>query len=163
MKKYIIFVIGVLIILFGLSSMSYEQQTIVPTLQENLEDKPFYDLLSKMEFTYWGTTISVETRGYYYFIEFLFRKGLHFVGYGCVGILFYLLYRKLNFKISVIYSILTTFIIASLDELRQTFVVGRTGVFQDVLLDTAGAITFIFIFKLGLLIVQKIKRSNKIK
>ncbi|RHW39428.1 VanZ family protein [Lysinibacillus yapensis] len=148
MKKYIAAILVVLFGLFCLSSMSYEQQTIVPALQENLENKPFYDLLSKIEVPYWGQTISVETRGYYYFIEFLFRKGLHFVGYGLIALLFYILYRKFKFNVSMIYAVLTTFVVASLDELRQSFVPGRTGVFQDVLLDTAGAITFIFLYKL---------------
>lgn len=148
MKKYILLVAAVLILLFCVSSMSYEQQTIVPTLQERFEDKPFYNLLSKIEVSYWGQTISVETRGYYYFIEFLVRKGLHFVGYGFIALLFYLMYRKFKLKFAVIYALLTTFAVASLDELRQSYVPGRTGVFQDVLLDTAGAATFVVLYKL---------------
>ncbi|SOB94097.1 VanZ like protein [Ureibacillus xyleni] len=148
MKKYVFLIIAVLIVLFLVSSMSYEQQTIVPTLQTLLKDEPFYHFLSQFEFTYWGRTISVETRGYYYFIEFLVRKGLHFVGYGCIGVLFYLLYRKFKLKLAILYALVSTFLIASLDEFRQTFVAGRTGVFQDVLLDTAGAITFVVLFKI---------------
>ncbi|MDN4493926.1 VanZ family protein [Ureibacillus aquaedulcis] len=162
MKKYILLIIAVLILLFCISSMTYQQQTIVPTLKETLESKPFYHLLSRIEVTYWGETISVETRGYYYFIEFLVRKGLHFVGYGFIAILFYIIYRKFKIKLPVIFAILTTFCVASLDEFRQTFVVGRTGIFEDVLLDTAGAITFIFVYKIGGLLYQKIKSPSSL-
>ena len=147
MKKYVFIICSVLILLFCISSMTYEQQTIVPTLQENFEEKPFYHLLSKIKVTYWGETISVETSGYYYFVEFLIRKCLHFFGYGFIGVLFYLLYRKIKWKFPVLLAIGTIFIIASLDEFRQTFVDGRTGIFDDVLLDTSGAITMIILYK----------------
>lgn len=129
--------------------MSYEQQTIVPALRNLLANKPFYHILSQIEVTYWGRTISVETRGYYYFVEFLIRKGFHFVGFGFIGILFYLFYRQFRFQFATIFAILTTFIIAAFDEFRQTFVDGRTGIFDDVLLDTVGAVTFVFLFKFG--------------
>ena len=157
MKKYILLIIAVLILLFCVSSMTYEQQTIVPTLQDTLESQPFYNLLSKIEVTYWGQTISVETRGYYYFIEFLVRKGLHFTGYGFISILFYLMYRKFKVRFAVIFALLTTFAVASLDEFRQTFVDGRTGIFDDVILDTTGAVTFIIIFKIFYVLYKRIK------
>lgn len=148
MKKYIFAIVAVLLLLFCVSSMTYEQQTIVPTLQEWLKDKPFEQFLSQFEFTYWGMTISVESRGYFYFVEFLVRKGLHFFGFGLISILFLFLYRKLKWPFPVVFSVATTFVVASLDEYRQTFVEGRTGIFDDVLLDTAGAITLITLFKI---------------
>lgn len=149
MKRYVVLLGLTLVVLFYISSMSYEEQTIVPTLRNLLENKPFYHLLSQIEVTYWGRTISVETRGYYYFVEFLIRKGIHFVGFGLISILFYIFYRKCNFTLPTILAILTTFLLACLDELRQTFVDGRTGIFDDVILDTFGAITFIFLFKIA--------------
>lgn len=156
MKKYIFIILVVLIVLFCLSSMSYQQQTIVPSLRVLLEDKPFEELLSKIKVTYWGKTISVETRGYFYFVEFLIRKATHFVGFGFIATIVYLTYRKMKLRWAALLAIMTTFIIASLDELRQFFVPGRTGVFNDVLLDTAGAITFIYFVKLILSLKQKI-------
>lgn len=148
MKKYIFFITIVLIILFCVSSMSYEQQTIVPSLQNLLENRPFEQFLSQFEFTYWGMTISVESRGYFHFVEFLIRKGLHFFGFGLISILFLLLFRKLKWSFPTLISIGTTFIVACLDEYRQSFVEGRTGIFDDVLLDTAGAITLITLYKI---------------
>ena len=136
--------------------MSYKQQTIIPELQTLLANKPFEEQLSKIHLTYWGIPISVETRGYFYFVEFLIRKGTHFVGYGIVGLLFYVLYRKVAWKLPALIAILTVFFIASLDELRQTFIPGRTGVFSDVILDTSGAICFIFLVKIILTLKKRV-------
>lgn len=148
MKKYIFLVVLALLAVIIASNTNYEQQTIIPELQTLLANKPFEEQLSKLHFTYWNTPISVETRGYFYFVEFLIRKGTHFVGYGIVGLLFYLLYRKLAWKLPALIAIFTVFFIASLDEFRQTFSPGRTGMFDDVVLDTAGAICFIFLAKI---------------
>lgn len=148
MKKYIFSIIAVLILLFCVSSMTYEQQTIVPELQKLLADQPFKEFLSQFHFHYWGMIISVETRGYYYFVEFLIRKALHFFGYGFIAILFLLVYRKFRLPYAALLSLGTIFLLACLDEYHQTFVGGRTGIFDDVLIDTAGAITLIFLYKI---------------
>ena len=47
-------------------------------------------------------------------------------------------------------SLLTVFIVASLDELNQSFIASRTGNFRDILLDTAGGLvmlTVIYFYK----------------
>ncbi|NLY79061.1 MAG: VanZ family protein, partial [Lysinibacillus sp.] len=116
---------------------------------------------SQIEVTYWGRTISVETRGYYYFVEFLIRKAFHFIGFGLIGTLMYLLFRRLNWKFAALLASIATFFIACLDEYRQTFVEGRTGVFDDVLLDTAGAITFIYSLKILLFLKDLLLRKKK--
>lgn len=156
MKKYIFFVVLALLIVVIASNMSYEQQTIIPELRTVLANKPFEEQLSKIHLTYWDRPISVETRGYFYFVEFLIRKGTHFAGYGIVGLLFYFFYRKLKWKLPVLIAIMTVFFIASLDEFRQTFLPGRSGVFSDVMLDTAGAICFILFAKLILTIKNRV-------
>lgn len=159
MKKYIVITIIAIAIIAFASNMPYQQQTIVPELRTLLEDKPFEELLSTIEIQYWGKTISVETRGYYYFVEFLIRKATHFIGFGIVGVVFYLFYRKMNWRMPSILAITTVFIVASLDEIHQAFIPGRTGVFQDVLLDTKGAITFILIA--ALIIKWRKKKISK--
>ncbi|CAM5182680.1 VanZ like protein OS=Ureibacillus acetophenoni OX=614649 GN=SAMN05877842_10449 PE=4 SV=1 [Ureibacillus acetophenoni] len=160
MKKYLLLLAVGLLILFVFSNTTYEQQTLVPSLRTILADQPYYDLLSKIELSYWGKTISVETRGYFYFIEFLIRKSFHFIGFGLLASLFYIVYRKFKLKLAVIYALLSTFTLACLDEYRQTFLAGRTGAFQDVLIDTAGAITFIVIIKILLLVRDFIKNRK---
>ena len=160
MKKYLLLLAVGLLILFVFSNTTYEQQTLVPSLRTILADQPFYDLLSKIELSYWGKTISVETRGYFYFIEFIIRKSFHFIGFGLLASLFYIVYRKFKLKLAVVYAILTTFTLACLDEYRQTFLAGRTGAFQDVLLDTTGAITFIVILKILFSLREYIKNRK---
>lgn len=145
MKKYIFLVIVALCIVAFASNMSYKQQTIVPELRVLLADKPFEETLSLLKIPYWGTIISVESRGYFYFVEFLVRKATHFIGFGIVGTILYLFYRKLAWRFPSLLAIATIFVIASLDELRQSFLPGRTGVFSDVLLDSFGAIVFIMV------------------
>lgn len=145
MKKYIFLVIVALCIVTFASNMSYKQQTIVPELRVLLADKPFEETLSLLKIPYWGTIISVESRGYFYFVEFLVRKATHFIGFGIVGTILYLFYRKLAWRFPSLLAIATIFVIASLDELRQSFLPGRTGVFSDVLLDSFGAVVFIMV------------------
>ena len=82
------------------------------------------------------------------------RKGTHFLGFGLVGVLFFLFYRKLGWRLPFLLAIGSVFIVASLDEYRQTLVPGRTGMFGDVLIDTAGAIFLVTITK-GFLAIKK--------
>jgi VanZ family protein len=78
------------------------------------------------------------------------RKSGHFVGYGLVALSFlrawlYTLVREkpkplLTWRLeSCILAVLSTAIVASCDEIHQTFLPNRTGRAADVLLDTAGA------------------------
>ncbi|MEC1179220.1 VanZ family protein [Metasolibacillus meyeri] len=156
MKKYIFLIIAALLIVAFSSNMSYQQQTIVPELRVLLADQPFEETLSLFKIPYWGTIISVESRGYFYFVEFLIRKATHFIGFGIVGVILYLFYRKLAWRFPALLAVATVFLVASLDELRQAFSPGRTGVFSDVLLDSLGALFFILIAA----IIVHIKKSH---
>jgi VanZ family protein len=80
------------------------------------------------------------------------RKSGHFAGYGTVAFTFlrawlHTLARRgrtglLSWRLeSSILAILSTAIVATCDEIHQTFIPSRTGTPIDVLLDTAGAIT----------------------
>ncbi len=70
------------------------------------------------------------------------RKVGHFVGYGILSVLFF---RALRASIITTiarlcaWSVALTFVVASLDELHQSFLPSRTGTVRDVLLDTIGA------------------------
>lgn len=162
MKKIIILVITVLCIIPFVSTMTYEQQSIVPELRVILHDEPFKDFLSKLEFEYWNSTISVETRGYVYFVEFLIRKATHFIGYGVIGIIFYLFYRKLKWRFAPFLAVASVFVLGSIDEYIQYFTPGRTGVFDDVLLDTAGAFTFVLLTTFITFVLEKLKGGRRI-
>ncbi|MEG0381446.1 MAG: VanZ family protein [Kurthia sp.] len=155
MKKAIILTIAALIIVIYASNMTYQQQTIVPELRILLKDKPFENFLSSIEISYWGTIISIESRGYFYFIEFLIRKATHFIGYGMLAVIFYFLFLKFKRRIPSILAFVTIFIIACLDEYRQSCIPGRTGIFDDVLIDAAGALLFLLVVKV-IIVIKRI-------
>lgn len=162
MKKIILLVICALAVVVYASNMTYKQQTIVPELREILKNKPFEDALSALEIPYWGTIISIESRGYFYFVEFLVRKASHLLGYGLLAVFFYFLFSKLKWRFPSIISFATIFIIACLDEYHQSRTPGRTGIFDDVLIDAAGAILLLSLIKM-IQLIQHILITRKDK
>lgn len=159
MKKWIALVIVGVMVVIIMSNMSYEQQTIIPALKDLLKDKPFEEWLSQFEIPYWGKIISVETRGYFQFLEFLIRKATHFFGYGLLAVIVYILYRKLKWRFAVLLAFITTILIASLDEYRQSTIPGRSGLVEDVVLDACGALTLLVLAKLILVVFKKVGRT----
>ncbi|PIC68113.1 VanZ family protein [Sporosarcina sp. P21c] len=145
MKKLLalLILISILVGLSISSSQTYEQQSLVSTLQELLPGEPGKDTLSTWEFNYWNRTISIEERGYYHFVEFLIRKAAHFFTFGFLALVIYWLLPKSKGRILL--AALFTFLLACADELHQYFTGGRTATMQDVYLDTAGAVTFLFL------------------
>ena len=161
MKKNILLVVAALCIVVIASTMPYEQQTIVPQLKTILKNEPLKEPLSEIEIEYSGRTISIETRGYFSFIEFIIRKATHFNGYGIIGLIFYSFYRKLHLKLAPFLGVGTVFIIGCFDEFRQYHTPGRSGMFTDVLLDTSGAIFFISITFILQIVIAKSKGGRR--
>lgn len=148
MKKALAFIIVLCIIgsLFISSSQTYEQQSLIPTLENLLPSKPFETALSTLSIPYWNTTISVEERGYFHFVEFLLRKSAHFVLFGLLaaGIFLSLPSRFPRFLIAST----LTLLLACVDETHQYFTGGRTATLRDVMLDMSGALTFLIILQI---------------
>lgn len=68
--------------------------------------------------------------------SFIVRKGAHMFLFCVLGILFFgSVYNGDNILKSVFIALLLAFLYACSDEYHQTFVVGRTGQFNDVLID----------------------------
>ena len=151
MKKWLVFVVFLLVLIIS-SSMTYEQQSILPELEDILVNKPFEKQLSLLHIPYWDTVVSVEERGYFKFVEFLIRKLTHFMGFGCIALGIYFAWGKRRFPALV--AIVGTAMIAILDEFRQSFTPGRMMSGQDVLVDTAGAIVFVGI----VVLVKKLRK-----
>ena len=151
MKKWLV-LLAFLVILAISSSMTYEQQTLIPALEDVLANKPFEKQLSVLHIPYWDTVVSIEERGYFKFVEFLIRKLTHFVGFGCIGLGIYYGWGKRRY--AAFMAIGGTALIAAIDEFRQSFTPGRTMSVQDVLVDTAGAILFV-----GVVVLVKILRK----
>ncbi|MEK5430446.1 VanZ family protein [Lysinibacillus sp. FSL R7-0073] len=153
MKKWLIFIICLVVLIIS-SSMTYEQQSILPELKDLLANKPFEKQLSVLKIPYWDKVVSVEERGYFPFVEFLIRKLTHFIGFGCIALGLYFAWGRRRFAATI--AIAGTAFIAMLDELRQSFTPGRTMSGQDVLVDTAGAIVFV-----GVVMVFRKLLNNK--
>ena len=145
-------------VLFISSGQTYEQQSIIPDLQKWLPGKPLESLLSKFEIPYWGITVSVEERGYYYFVEFLLRKSAHFFIFGFIAAAIYAVLPKIKFRLII--AAFITLLIAIGDEYHQSLTGGRTPSAQDVILDMAGAVTTLVFIGFCLKIFGSKKEKN---
>lgn len=85
--------------------------------------------------------------------EVILRKGAHFTEYFILTILFFRIFykeRRYSFLLSFCCSLLTLGIFSGSDELHQSFVLGRTGKWEDVFYDIFSgflALEIIFFFK----------------
>lgn len=75
------------------------------------------------------------------------RKLAHFTIYLILGVLVYLYIKEFNISNKFIISLLICILYAVSDEIHQLFIVGRSGRILDVLIDSLGSLTGIFIIK----------------
>jgi len=143
--RYNLFLLVLLTILFISSSQTYEEQSIIGLLQEWLPNRPLENWLATVHIPYYNHVISIEERGYYLFLEFCVRKSAHFILFGLVSLGFYKVLGifRWTWLVRAVLAVLFTFICAILDEYHQSLTGGRTPTWQDVYLDTSGAICFI--------------------
>ena len=153
MKKLIPLLLLILFV-FIASGQTSEQQSLEAVLKDWLPNKPLKSFLSLFQIPYWGFYVSVEERGYYAFVEFLIRKGTHFFYFGLIGVAIYIALPKIKYRKLV--AILITFLLGAADEFHQSFTSGRSALFQDVLLDTSGAIFAMLVLTL----MQRIKHRK---
>lgn len=144
---YIILAFIIMAVLFYSSSQTYEQQSQVKLLDRILSAQPFEKQLAGISFNYGGSEVSIQTKGYSKFVEFFIRKGAHFFTYFLLGFSWF---RGLNLKIKqpVLISVVAWLAAtgyAGLDEYHQMLTGGRTPSFQDVVLDSAGALTAVLL------------------
>ena len=144
-------------VLFYSSSQTYEQQSQIGLLSNLLKNEPFKAQLSGVSFIYAGSEVSIEKSGYFSFIEFFIRKGAHFGTYLILGSSFFLglIPRMKNCLLVAFFSWLSATGYAALDEFHQMLTGGRTPLFQDVILDSLGALTGVLICWLVLGIKEK--------
>lgn len=154
--------LGVILILYVSSSMTYKQQTSVPFLEHYLTTRPFEDSLSHISFEYAGKTISIQQVGYFKFVEFFIRKGAHFGTYFLLGMLLYLglmqFIKKYWFAGTV--SLVLSAMYACFDEFHQYLTGDRTPLVQDVILDSCGALCGILLSLLVTFLV--LRRRNRV-
>ena len=142
---YIGIALLMMVILCVSSSMTYQQQSQVSLIQKLLANEPLKAFLSQISFNYAGSEVSISAKGYVKFVEFFIRKAAHFMTYFVLGGSLYLgLLPKLKQKSSVLglfFAWLAATGYAATDEFHQMLTGGRTPLFQDVMLDSCGALT----------------------
>lgn len=156
---FLILAVLMMIGLFYSSAMTYHQQTSVPFLERLLQHEPLKQWLSQFTLHYAGSEQSVQVSGYFKFVEFFIRKGAHFGTYFLLGLFSYLGLRpRLEGRgLAVIFSWLSATGYAATDEFHQMLTGDRTPLFQDVMLDSFGALTGIGLF----IIIEWLFRRKK--
>jgi VanZ family protein len=128
--------------IFTLSSETYNQQSIKPTLNKWVAKERLAESLPNTSITYRGDTV-VAKEDPYGFVEFFFRKGAHVFMYAILAAALYMLIRALMARrqmvLPVIMSLILTGGTAAMDERNQLSSVGRTGNPTDVIVDLTGA------------------------
>ena len=81
-------------------------------------------------------------------LSLIIRKLAHFTEYLILGTLVINMFTKNNAKKTYLLSILLCIIYAISDEIHQLFVPGRACQIKDILIDSVGSITGIYLFKL---------------
>lgn len=83
-------------------------------------------------------------------LSFIIRKLAHYMEYLILGVLMINMFSEFDIKINTKYiiAIIICIIYASSDEIHQIFVAGRCFAIRDILIDSMGAISGIYIYKL---------------
>jgi VanZ family protein len=84
----------------------------------------------------------------FYITNFALRKAAHFSEYFILGILFHKCFSKPdNWTYSFFYPVIAGILYAISDEVHQYFVPGRAMSIVDMLIDTAGVLLAVIVFK----------------
>ncbi len=81
-------------------------------------------------------------------LSFIIRKLAHFTEYLILGVLVINMFTKNNLSKTYLLSIILCVIYATSDEIHQLFIPGRVCQIKDILIDSVGSITGIYLYKL---------------
>ncbi|MBC7076410.1 MAG: VanZ family protein [Syntrophomonadaceae bacterium] len=133
-----------LLLIMNFSGQGLEQQDLSPYLEKMKWLEKGILELSRIQFYYHGELQDsyADPLG---FAHFMIRKTAHFVLYGFLGLSLFWALRGIGLHrlSSFFITGMVVFIVAVIDESRQYFIPGRTGCFQDVILDVSGCAVFI--------------------
>lgn len=155
---YFVLALGIMAILFYSSSQTYEMQSQISFLERVLANEPLKETLNNISFKYADDVVSIKEKGYFSFVEFFIRKLAHFATYFLLSSSFFLsLIPKLkSIGFAMFFSWLAATGYAGIDEFHQMLTQDRTPLFQDVMLDSFGALTAVLLC--WLVFVMKKKR-----
>jgi VanZ family protein len=146
-------------ILFYSSSQTYAEQSQQSNLHHFLKQEPGESFFAQFKVMYAGE-MHDASKDYFGYVEFLIRKAAHFSIYFLMGLgLFNGLKNRIQqWGLSIIIAYLAATGYAGLDEFHQMLTGGRTPLFQDVILDSMGALTAILLASLVMLIQKGRKK-----
>lgn len=94
------------------------------------------------------------------FLHIIIRKAAHFTAYFILGLLLMMAVQAPSILKRTAISLVIAIIYAMSDEFHQTFIPGRSGMFTDVLIDSAGALTGIILFLIIALVSNRKKAAR---
>ncbi|UVI31616.1 VanZ family protein [Paenibacillus spongiae] len=150
---------GVLIFLF--SSQSYEEQSIIPFLQQHIDIAWARRVFPDIHITYMDTVYS-PWHDPYRFIEFLFRKSAHLFMYASLAVIAFAMVYKFSRRLwlSALLPIVIAAAVAAADEWNQSLSSERTSSIYDVLIDVTGASLGIVVCLIVTVILSAMKSSR---
>ncbi len=83
-------------------------------------------------------------------LNYIVRKGAHFFGFAILNLLGYWMFRRtfqMERRPALRWAVITSVVRAMLDETQQAFVLGRSALFTDVLIDSAGVLLMAWIIR----------------
>jgi VanZ family protein len=110
----------------------------------------------------WEAIFGPVSKAHWHFIHHIIRKTGHFFGYGFIGVAWlrawWMTLPHSHFLEDAFLALIGTSLVASLDELHQSYLPNRTGSPWDVLLDCCGAIAL----QLAVYIYLRVFKSRKL-
>ncbi len=146
------------------SSQPYSEQDLRPILRGYNVDwaESWFGWVS---FTYAESEISVKERGAEGFVEFFIRKGAHLSVFAILGFLTLRLLSvtRLYWFWRVVLALSIVILFASIDEYRHFLHPGRTGLIEDVKLDSLGGLIGISFYLLISSWKHRRKKHSKVQ
>lgn len=136
-----------LAVVFSFSFQTYQQQSIMPLLRENISRERAKQLVPDVSFHY-GNRLIEAKRNPYGFMEFVFRKSAHLFVYAVLAASTALGLRGLGITgwRMALCALLLVFCAAAADEWNQLRHAGRTGAWVDVGIDFTGGCAGVLVY-----------------
>jgi len=133
---------SMIIIFFATVLFLFKSDTVIEILRNQASMEQIRWLLQRIDITYAGSTVNLQSHGVDGLMNFFLRKFAHFFLFALLGFFVFLAMFKLSSKslASFIVALVIVIAYAALDEYRQTFIPSRSGMVEDVILDTVGGI-----------------------
>lgn len=134
MKKYVKWLLLILwmIVIFSFSNQNGQAS-------QNVSDGLLFNILNFLPFNLSADIISI--------LSILIRKMAHFIEYAILGFLIKICLDDFKLNYVFIIALFLSFSYAFLDEVHQLFIAGRSFGYMDIMIDTMGALSGIWLAK----------------